>query len=1090
MSKDSDEPRKDRDEGFRTVSDRIRELLPSDDLPEVSLDRAARAVRAAASHVRREPQSRPDAPTGPRTGADQGPGDPAERPPSSHTVAIERLGQRGPSHTRYRVGKTVARGGMGAILSARDEDLRREIAMKVVLGPKSSASRSGDAVGARVDHLDPKILARFVEEAQITGQLDHPGIVPVHELGLDDDGRIYFTMQLVRGRDLESVFERVGDEGSGWTLTRALDALLKACDAVAYAHSKGVIHRDLKPANVMVGDFGEVYVMDWGLARVAGHPDRHELRVDDTGKVVTTARHDAADPADALRTLDGELIGTPAYMSPEQASGRIDDIDERSDVYAVGAMIYRLLAGTPPYVPLGSRRSAAQILASLHVGPPTPLHRAAPRVPAELAAICEKAMARDARQRYRDMRELAEDLRAYLERRVVRAYATGPIAETRSWVRRNRALAGSFAALLVALVAGLATSWTLKASSDRNALAAERNARAAETSAREAERNAHEAEVNAREAERNAREAEEARLVTAEVNRFLNEDLLGAVTPGEQGIDVSMREVLEVAAVQLDGSFDDRPLVEASLRRTIGQTFHELGEFERALPFLERAWTLHRDQLGEDASETLETLALYGLATADSGSGREGLARIEDAEARLVRHLGEEHPTTLSTRSKRAFVLKNLGDYEEAREAFEEVLELQQRVLGEDSPEALIATKGLGTTLYLLGDHEAAETRLRDALDRQRRTVGTRDPGTIRTLNDLGIVLTETMKLDEAEAVYEETRRLIVDIFGEDHPGFATATQNLGALRRKQGDVAGAEVYFREAVERLRASLREDHPRLLSAMSNLAVATTELGRLDEAYALRTDLLARQRRELGKDHTSTIRSLGNLGILELRRGNLDEAERIIGEATEQMAEALGEDHPSTILNLENLGNVYYRQGRREEAEDVVRRVLEARRRAFGNDHPLVARTLQNLGSVRQAAGKHDEAVECFREARSLYLNGLGPVHPSVAQVTDQLARALVKSGKAGEAIEVYESALVDLRAAGAKGSGPLVTLLSQLTGLLQRTERFEKAEPSALEWHAAALEAFGPDDRRTRSARKAVAEVYEALGQDDEAARWR
>ena len=313
---------------------------------------------------------------------------------------------------------------MGAILEAWDEDLRRDIAMKVILDRRKkkrrkpapgTAEEATDAIeeGARIEEIDRSVLARFVEEAQITGQLSHPGIVPVHEIGIGEDGRIYFTMQLVQGRDLESVFARVGASDSEWSLTRALGTLLKACEAVAFAHSKGVIHRDLKPANVMVGDFGEVYVMDWGLARVTGQEDRHDIRpsLDPFGsdgdesasggessaggsssagptsstsssqrRRVTTARHDSSGTGDdGLYTHDGDVIGTPAYMAPEQASGRVGEVDERSDVYAVGAMLYRLLSGTAPYVPPGQRRSAAHILGDLNAGPPAPLHPRAVR---------------------------------------------------------------------------------------------------------------------------------------------------------------------------------------------------------------------------------------------------------------------------------------------------------------------------------------------------------------------------------------------------------------------------------------------------------------------------------------------------------------------------------------------------------------------------------------------------------------------------------------------------------------------------------------------------------------------------------------
>jgi len=185
---------------------------------------------------------------------------------------------------------------MGAILKVWDEDLRRSLAMKVILG------KGDGAIGGETPPVDRRLLARFLEEAQVTGQLDHPGIVPVHELGLDAEGRVYFTMKLVKGRDLKQIFELAFEEREGWNETRALGVILKVCEAMAYAHKKGVIHRDLKPANVMVGGFGEVFVMDWGLARVLGQKDTHDLRLQPvaaTSSLATERREERQDAPDS-----------------------------------------------------------------------------------------------------------------------------------------------------------------------------------------------------------------------------------------------------------------------------------------------------------------------------------------------------------------------------------------------------------------------------------------------------------------------------------------------------------------------------------------------------------------------------------------------------------------------------------------------------------------------------------------------------------------------------------------------------------------------------------------------------------------------
>jgi formylglycine-generating enzyme required for sulfatase activity/serine/threonine protein kinase len=363
---------------------------------------------------------------------------------------LRRLETRSSNYERYEPKGEIASGGQGTILQVWDEDLRRHLAMKVLLGNSDVSER-------RSTPVDSRALARFLDEAQVTGQLDHPGIVPVHELGVDDAGRVYFTMQLVRGENLRSVFEKVERGEEGWTLTRVVSVFLKICEAMAYAHAKGVIHRDLKPANIMVGRYGEVFVMDWGLARIVDREDRRDIRLQEETATsqIRTERGDLSADSPVV-TMDGDVVGTPSYMSPEQALGRLHEMGPHSDVYSVGAMLYHLLARHAPYVKPGMHVSARTVLYRLQEGPPDALDERAPDAPAELIAISSRAMEREPLRRYRDTSALAADLSAFLEGRVVSAYETGATAELRKWVRRNRGTAAALAALVVlAIGAGL-----------------------------------------------------------------------------------------------------------------------------------------------------------------------------------------------------------------------------------------------------------------------------------------------------------------------------------------------------------------------------------------------------------------------------------------------------------------------------------------------------------------------------------------------------------------------------------------------------------------------------------------------------------
>lgn len=330
---------------------------------------------------------------------------------------------------RYEVRGELGKGGMGLVLRVYDRRLERELALKVV--------RSG-AAGSTAEEL----AARFAAEARITAQLAHPGIVPLHDAGVDGSGRAYYTMPIVAGRTLAELLDQRAKPGPEPGL---LDILLRACETMAYAHARGVVHRDLKPANVMVGAFGETYVLDWGIARIRGVPSR-------------AAGGSLPDGSATARTAAGAIVGSAPYMAPEQAAGRAD-LGPPADVYSAGAILYEILEGTPPYVDPAVPQASREIIELVLAGPPRPpgSRRGAPP---ELLAICERAMRRDPAQRYAGMAALAADLRAFVELRVVQAYRTGAVAELSKWVRRNRATAAAVVLLLaVVLGAGFALAW-------------------------------------------------------------------------------------------------------------------------------------------------------------------------------------------------------------------------------------------------------------------------------------------------------------------------------------------------------------------------------------------------------------------------------------------------------------------------------------------------------------------------------------------------------------------------------------------------------------------------------------------------------
>ncbi len=334
---------------------------------------------------------------------------------------------------RYEVGPDIGRGGMGWVSRVRDRALSRDLAMKVA---GQVAGRTGGNTGKNPQASQTPThsrVARFLDEARLTGSLDHPGIVPVHDLGIDADGRAFFTMRLIEGQTLKKHLQDRQDAGSGRSLSRVLGMLLRVSEAVAFAHSKCVIHLDLKPSNVMIGIFGEVYVVDWGLARVDAE---RAAEVDVNAEIGRDQSSCPPLPAAAPPRI-GDVMGTPSYMSPEQALGHVGDLDSRADVYSLGAILYEMLTGTAPYQDGDQGRAGPLVVAAVRRGRPTPVSALAPAVSPELVSICERAMARRASDRYCSASQFADDLRAFLEDDLVCAHPTGSVLRLRKWARRH-----------------------------------------------------------------------------------------------------------------------------------------------------------------------------------------------------------------------------------------------------------------------------------------------------------------------------------------------------------------------------------------------------------------------------------------------------------------------------------------------------------------------------------------------------------------------------------------------------------------------------------------------------------------------------
>lgn len=346
--------------------------------------------------------------------------------------AVNKLRKIGGMKKRYSVVREIARGGMGKVIEVEDNDLRRSVALKVL----------------RKEMLDRKdLVERFLEEAQITGQLEHPNIVPVHEIGVDGRGNLYFTMKLVEGEDLSSILKRMrkGDPGAdkAYPVARLVDIFIKICEGIAFAHSKGVIHRDLKPANVMVGRFGEVQIMDWGVAKIVGRKEDTHDRM-----VVSDRQQD-----DANRTMAGSILGTPSYMSPEQARGEVNYMGPTSDIFSLGVILYELLALKTPW----TAQTSAQVLDQVKNFNPEPPSKMSPdrKIPPELEQLALKCIEKMPHKRIQTVQELVDNLRSWQEGRTLAAVEYSMAQLLAKWFSRNKVAVLTTMAVLAALVIGV-----------------------------------------------------------------------------------------------------------------------------------------------------------------------------------------------------------------------------------------------------------------------------------------------------------------------------------------------------------------------------------------------------------------------------------------------------------------------------------------------------------------------------------------------------------------------------------------------------------------------------------------------------------
>jgi non-specific serine/threonine protein kinase/serine/threonine-protein kinase len=817
-----------------------------------------------------------------------------------------------PTVPGYEILRELGRGGMGVVYQARQVSLNRSVALKVILaGP----------------HAGGEQKARFRIEAEAVARLQHPNIVQIHEVG-EHDGHAYLALEFVDGDNLAR--RQAGTPLPPAPAARLVETLALAVD---YAHRHGVVHRDLKPANVLLTADGTPKVTDFGLAK----------RLD----------------VDVGRTRSGDVLGTPSYMAPEQASGEGKLIGSAADVYALGAILYECLTGRPPF-------RGATVLATLwQVGTqePVPPGRLQPGLPCDLETICLKCLHKEPARRYPSAAALAEDLRRFQAREPIVARPVGPLERGWKWARRRPGPAAAVA-LAVLLVVGLAISSLLISQRERAA----REARQDEASARS--------------------QAEKEKKLAQAVRDFLQYKLLGQANVERQAdsllragmpvaaakqnptiLELLDRAAAELAPDRIEAQFPQQPDVQASILKTVGDTYRDIGAYRQAVDFLARSCETYRQALGADHPETLTALSSLAEAYRLAGQTGDAIALLKQVRDRRLQQLGADHPDTLATLNNLALVYQNAGNAAEAIALLERVHEARVRRLGADHPDTLTSLNNLALAYRDAGQTAEAITRFKQVCDGQVNQLGAEHPRTLASLDNLAVAYLNAGQTAEAIALLERVRNGRTSHLGPDHPATLITLGNLGLAYLNAGQTAEAIALFEQVRDARVRTLGADHPHTLTALQCLAVAKRAAGQTAEAIALFEQVRDGRIKQLGADHPDTLTTLASLATAYRAAGKLELALPLFQQA------ALGMErhrfhhlHAGPIVG--DLSDCHERLKQYEAAEAWRRKWLAVVKERDGAHPAAYAAALTALGRTLLLQQKHAEAEPVLREGLAI------------------------------------------------------------------------------------------------------------------------
>jgi serine/threonine protein kinase/uncharacterized protein HemY len=860
----------------------------------------------------------------------------------------------------YRILGKLGEGGMGIVYEAEQERPRRSVALKVMRG------------GHIVDDLHARMFQR---EAETLARLEHPNIGAIYEAGHTEDPSSgskhdYFAMELVRGDTLDEYLRKRGFPVSGEELTFRLRLFRQICDAVNYAHQRGVIHRDLKPSNIIVAEqeaasvtgsavssLPQVKILDFGLARIT-----------DTDVQATQI------------TEVGMIKGTLPYMSPEQARGEAGAIDVRTDVYALGVLLYEMLSGQRPYD--AANAALVEAVRVICEEPPAPLRRAmseSGRVDPDIETIVSTALEKEAGRRYATAAAFSEDVGRYLDSQPILARPPSAVYQMRKFASRNRVGVTAAVMVLLAVLVGAVTSTILYFRAER----------AAEHARTEAEK-------------------------SSQVAAFMT-DMLRSVGPSvAQGRDTTMlREILDQTADRVEEELTDQPEVAATVHRTLGLTYQDLGEFAEGEAHLKVALATRRELYDGPHEEVATDLCNLGESywSNSTSSDGEGLLR-ECLEMRLELN-GERDRLVAMARVQLGNELARFGRYDEAEEELRAALEVNRELPDVLDSDLAININSLGTVLHHKGQYDEAGALYQEALEVHRAALGDDHPFVLIDRHNLAALDNSRGDFAGAEARYRELLEIQGRVLGQRHAALAQTYRSLGDTLRKAGRWNDAEAALREALAIARETQGERSSDVADILNSLGIVIGDRDGVEASEPYHREALEIHREVMGDDNRLIATDLNNLAGVLVKRGEFEEAESMYREAIDLSVQSYGEDHATVLLLRNNLARLLRDSGRTEEAEAAFREIIEARSRLLGADHPQVAVSRSDLARILRDEGRLEEAEAEARLAADAYEKAMGSEHPGTGFLKGGLGRILTMRGEYDDAVGLLRESVDNL-----------------------------------------------------------------------------